>query len=864
MAKKSPRTPTPPKAVDCILKLFIKTDPLSEWTGDLQELYPTQVRERGLTKAKIWYFFQILLIVFSYLKTQTEGGLMMFKNYLKVALRNFRRQKIYSFINVVGLSVGMTVAILIFLLVRYERSYDTFHANVDTIYRVADAEYTMTAANLGQALKQEFPEVKHATRVVKLGGFLHNEKGFFKDTRIQCVDPEFFEIFSYPLVTGNLPDPLDEPFQILIKQELATRLFGSEDPIDQTINYNNRFDFLVTGVLQDIPENTHMKFDMLVSMLTFKALLGPKREYFLNRWGSKDFWTYIRLEDNVNPAQLEEKFPQFEKKYQDKEKMNLSLRSIRSIHLSGSQKFDMESNTDVRNLYFLSFTALLILLIACFNFMNLATAQVTKRSKEVGLRKVVGSSRGQLIRQFFGESMVFALVAMGFSLLLVKISLPAFNSFVQRNLNLNVFTDLGIVSMILVIAFLTGIISGSYPAIFISSFQPVRILKGGKFGSRKSLIFRNVLVVFQFSITIFLIFCALVVFNQLRFLEDKSFGTIEDPIINIYISDAELRSHPGRLENELRSNPQILDLTSSYNLPILIPTGNNVSWDGQTEEDSFIIRQTNVDYNFTDFYGMEIVKGRTFNKEIYTDRIQAVLINETAAGRIGWDDPIGKRIDYGTNEGMVVIGVIKDFNFQPLYEEIEPLAVSILQDSGFFGGVNYISLKISANHIPQTLAFLEKTWEKLSPKYPISYSFLDERIEARYQVERKMGKSVTYMAGIAILLACMGIFGLSLFTVEEKTKEIGIRKILGATSGNIVFILSKEFVRWVVIGAVLTFPMAWLVMNKWLQNFVYRTTIGVDAFVLALTLSMVVAFLAVSFQSIRAALGNPASAIRYE
>jgi putative ABC transport system permease protein len=858
------KLPTTPKTANFILKLFIKEEPFSERTGDLQEIFPSQVKECGLTRARLWYTFQILFILFSFFKTQTEWGVIMFKNYLKVALRNFRRQKVFSSINVVGLSVGMTVSILIFLLIRYERSYDTFHQNTDTIYRVADDDYSTTAANLAQALKQEFPEIKHAARVVKLGGFLQNERGYFNETEIQCVDPEFFNIFSYPLATGNLPEPLEQPFQVLITQELAAKLFGNNDPVDQTVNYNNRFDFIVKGVLQNIPENTHMKFDMLASMLTYRALLGPDYEHFLNRWGSHDFWTYIQLQDNVNTAQLEDKFPQFETKYKDLEKMDIFLQPVRSIHTSGNLRYEMETNTEVRNLYFLSTIALLILLIACFNFMNLATAQVTKRSKEVGLRKVVGSSRFQLIKQFFGESMVFSLVAMGFSLLIVKISLTAFNSFIQRNLELDVFNDIGILAIFLGIAFFTGLISGCYPAFFLSSFEPMRILKGGKFGSKKSLTFRNVLVVFQFSITIFLIFTSLVVFNQLNFLKDKSFGNIEDPIVNILLSDNHLRSNPALLENELRKNPQILDLTSSYNLPILIPTGNNVTWDGQTEEERFIIRQTNVDYNFIDFYGIEIAKGRSFNRENTSDKSQSVLINETAARRIGWEDPIGKRINYGVNEGMVVIGVMKDFNFKPLYDEIEPLVISLLQDSGYFGGVNYISAKISADHIPQTLEFFEKTWENLSSKYPLSYSFLDERIEARYQTEQKMGSSITYMAIIAVFLACMGIFGLSLFTVEEKTKEIGIRKILGATAVNIVFILSKEFVRWVVISALLTFPLAWFVMNKWLQNFAYRTNIGFDAFAYALALSLLVAFLAVSFQSIRAALGNPVNALRHE
>ncbi|MCJ7583044.1 MAG: ABC transporter permease, partial [Candidatus Aminicenantes bacterium] len=749
-------------------------------------------------------------------------------------------------------------------LVRYERSYDAFFDDAERIYRVADDDYSRTAANLSQALKQEFPEIKYAARVVKINGFLRNDKGLFHETEIQCVDPEFFNIFSYPLFTGLRPDPLDQPFQVLITVKTAARLFGQIDPVGQTLNYNNLFDFVVTGVLKDIPENTHMKFDMLTSMLTYKALLGPEYENFLSRWGSNDFWTYLQLQDNVSPAQMENKVPQFEEKYKDREKLNLFLQPVQRIHISGNLRFEMETNTDSRTLVFLSTIAVLILLIACFNFMNLATAQVTTRSKEVGLRKVVGSSRWQLIRQFFGESLLFAGIAMGITLLIVKLSIPVFNSFMQRNLEFRLFNDTGIILFFLGTALFTGLVSGCYPALFLSFFQPMRILKSGKYGSKKSLVFRNILVVFQFSINIFLIFSSLVVFNQLRFLKEKSFANTDNPIVNISISDAQLRANPLPLENELKNNTQILDLTSSYNLPISIPVGNNVSWDGQTEEEKFIIRQTNVDYNFTDFYGIEIINGRTFSKTNTTDKTQAVLINETAAKRIGWGDPIGKQIHYGSNHGMVIIGVMKDFNFKPLYNEIEPLAVSLLEDSGYFGGVNFISVKINAEHISQTLKSIEKSWDTLSSEYPFSYSFLDEQIEARYRTEQKMGQSIAFMAIIAIFLACLGIFGLSLFTVDEKTKEIGIRKVLGATASSIFFILSKEFIKWVVLGAALSFPVAWMVMKKWLQNFAYRTHIGPNVFVYALMLSVLVAFLAVSVQSIRAALGNPVKAIRHE
>jgi len=847
-----------------VFKVLLAEEAYKERAGDIEEIYSSIYNERGALSAKLWLLWEVIKAIPAFIKESVYWRSVMFQNYLKVALRNIKRQKVFSFINIVGLSIGLTVSILIFLLVRYERTYDSFQQNIDTLFRVADADYSTTAANLGQALKQEFPEIKHTARVVRRGGFLRNERGFFNNIDILCVDPEFFNMFGYPLENGNFPEPLDQPFQALITRRLSKILFGDEDPVGRTINYNDRFDLSVQGILRNIPENTHMKFDILVSMLTYKAILGPELEYFLNRWGSNDFWTYIQLHNSVDPFQLEKKFPQFEEKYKDQEKLDIFLQPVRGIHLSGNLKYEIENNSDFRNLLFLTALAILILLIASFNFMNLATAQVTKRSKEVGLRKVVGSSRSQLIGQFFGESMIFVLVSLAFSLLIVKAVLPVFNSFVQRNLELNIVKDPGVLVIFLAIAVFTGFASGFYPALFLSSFQPVYALKAGKFGSGKSLVFRNVLVIFQFSVTIFLIFSSLVIFNQLRFLKDRSFGNSENPIVNINILDSELRFNSGPLVNDLKKNPQVLELTSSYNLPIMIPTGNNVTWNGQTEEEKFIIRQTNVDYSFIDFYGIEIVKGRSFNKENATDKFQAVLINGTAAQKIGWEDPIGKKIDYGANEGMVIIGVMKDFNFKPLYNEIEPLVVSLLEDSGYFGGVNFISVKISASQIPQALESMEKIWGKHSPKYPFNYSFLDERIEARYQTEQKMGRSITYMAFIAIILACMGIFGLSLFTVEEKTKEIGIRKVLGANASNIVYILSREFVKWVLFGAALTFPIAWIVMNRWLRYFAYRTSIGLDVFIMSLTLTVLIAFLTVSFQSIKAALGNPANAIRHE
>ena len=541
--------------------------------------------------------------------------------------------------------------------------------------------------------------------------------------------------------------------------------------------------------------------------------------------------------------------------------LDLFLQPLTSIHLRGALKFEMETNVDVRFIYFLIMIAILILLIACFNFINLYSAQSMKRSKEVALRKVIGSNRWQLIKQFFGESLTYVLIALMLSLFLVKISLPAFNSFITRDIEFNIFIDQGIPLILLGIVIFTGLVSGCYPALILSSFQPIRIIRGTfKFGSKGKEIFRNVLVIVQFAIVISLITSSYIIFNQLNFLREKSFGTSDDPIVNIYLADRRLKSHPEPFISELKQNPQIIDLTTSLNLPISIQTGNSAHWDGQTEDEQFYIRQTYVDYGFIDFYNLEILKGRNFRKEITTDKEQAVLINETAARKIGWDNPIGKRLKYG-DEDVIVIGVVKDFHHQPLYTEIEPLAIGFIREKGFFAGVNYVSVKLRPENIQGTLAFLEKTWKKFSPGYPFNFAFLDESIQVRYQTEIKMGHGITSMAYIAILLSCMGVFGLSLYSIEEKKKEVGIRRVLGASAREIIIMISKRFILAVFLSFLVSLPATLYINMKWLQKFAYRTNIGIAPFVFSAALTLIITLLTISYQTIKAATANPVDSL---
>jgi putative ABC transport system permease protein len=841
-------------------------------SGDLGEEFEERVFERGRSRALLWYWGQVLHAVWCEFRLSIWFGGAMIKNFVKITLRNIKRQKLYAFINIAGLAVGLIVCILMVLYIRFELTFDDFHENADRIYRInahdlgRDLKFAGTQALLASTLKKDFPEVKYAARLVDWRGYLrytgrykNQEKDtMFSENRFFCVDPDFKDIFTYPLVMGDA-EALKEPFVLFITQKLADKYFRGENPIGKTLSFNNRHDFIIKGILKDVPENSYLQFDLLTSMATLKTLWG---EEWLNRWISHDFNTFVMLEKNADPALFEEKLGKFIRPV-DMERLDQRdvyfSQPLKKIHFGAGLRSEEGETNDIRYIYILSATVLLILLIACFNYTTLATARATKRMREIGLRKVVGAGRVSLIRQFLGESILFALLAFAIAVLSITLLLPWFNHLMNRNLAFSAASDL---PAFLFVSLLVGVAAGLYPAFYLSSFQPTRLFRGilAK-DSGSSSILRKSLVVTQFVITIALITCLLIIKNQIHYLTKNSMRDFDNVIVTVALNDEELRANYQALHQAFKQSPQVLDSTVSYSHPLNISWGMGLNWDG-IEEGQFA-RIGPVDFNYIDFYGLKIKRGRKMMEDMSTDRAEAVILNETAAKASPWEDPIGKRCQFDSQHG-VVIGIVEDFHFKSLYNQVEPLAMRHLYEEGHAGGAGYISLKISAYDIPGTLKYLEDTWEKFSSYFPFQYAFLDETIDSVYRTEIRLSHSLTSFTAIAIFLACLGLFGLTSFTAERRTKEIGIRKVLGASPKGIFLMLSKDIVKWVVLAAVGAFPLAYYAMQEWLKRFAYRTDISAGIFALATAFSLLIALLAMSYQSVKAATTDPVDSLRYE
>jgi putative ABC transport system permease protein len=837
-------------------------------SGDIGEEFEERVRETAKSRAYLWYWGQVLFAVWSEFKLSIWYGGAMIKNFAKITLRNIKRQRLYAFINIAGLSVALVVCVLMVQYIRFESTFDDFHEHADRIYRInahdlgRDLKFAGTQALLASTIKKEFPEVKFAARLVDWRGYFRYTSGnkdfLFSENTFFCVDPDFKDIFTYPLVMGDI-EALKEPFALFITQELADKYFLGENPIGKTVSFDKRHEFVIRGILKDIPENSYLQFDIIASMATLNTLWGEK---WLNRWISHDFNTFVMLEKNADPVRFEEKLRKFVRPV-DRDNMEerdvYYSQPLRKIHFGAGLRSEEGETNDIRYIYILSATVLLILLIACFNYTTLATSRATKRMREIGLRKVAGASRINIMRQFLGESVVFAVLAFTIAVLAVKLLLPWFNQLMNRNLEFSVFTDLPI---FFVLSLLIGLAAGFYPAFYLSSFQPTRLFRGTLIeGSASSSILRKSLVVSQFVITIALITCLLIVRKQISYITKNSMRDFDHLVVTVTLNDEELRKDYEPLLQAFRQSPQVLDSTVSYSHPLHISWGMGMTWAGK--EEAQFVRLGPVDFNYIDFYGLKIKRGRKMLEEMSTDKAEAIILSETAARLSPWENPLGKRCQVDGHEG-VVIGIIEDFHFKPLYNEVEPLALRHIYGEGIVGGAGNISLKISSYDIQGTLDYLEDTWEKFSSYFPFQYAFLDETIERIYRTEIRLSRSLTSFTIIAIFLACLGLFGLTSFTAERRTKEIGIRKVLGASANGIFLMLSKDIVKWVVLSAVLAFPIAYFSMQEWLNRFAYRIDIGLGTAGMATVFSLLIALLAMSYQSVKAATADPVESLRYE
>ncbi len=786
----------------------------------------------------------------------------MLKNYLKIALRNLKRHKGYSFINIAGLAIGITACLLLFLWVQDELSYDRYHEKADQIYRVisqweSDSQarrFAKTSAPLGPALVSEFPEIEKAVRFGS-NKFLIS----YKNTRfyeyIFFADHEIFDIFTLPLIKGNPKTALKEPYSIVVSEEMRDKYFGEDDPIGKIITLSEWHDFKITGVFKDMPQNSHFRFNFLGSFLDYAS-------HHFDQWGISNYHTYILTSKNFSPDELERKLPQFVEKYRGKEvryvyKYTYPIQALSSIHLHSNLDGEIEPNSSVGTIYIFSAIALFILVIACLNYINLSTARYANRAKEVGLRKVIGASRFQLIKQFLGESILFSFIALPLAVALSELLLPLFNSLYGKELGISYFDNLFLLFGLIGIILIVGIVSGIFPAFYTSALQPVKALRGMLKASSIISILRRYLVVTQFTISIVFVISTIVVFSQLDYIRSRKLGFQKEHIVNIPIHDKEALQRYETIKSEFLKDSSVLTVSASNFFP-----GKNIWYQSYWREsaradENLMISWVTVDHDFLDTFQIKLVQGRNFSRDFPNDLEGGYILNESAVKEIGWNVPLGK--EFRIIEKGSVIGVVEDFHFKSLHQEIKPVALCIYPK--FF---EYFSVRISPANISLTLDFLKNKWQELVPSQAFEYSFLDEDFGRLYKVEMRLGKIFSIVTALAIFIACLGLFGLAAFMAEQRTKEVGVRKVLGATVLNIVFMLSTEFSKWVLLANIIAWPVAYYAMNRWLQDFAYRTGIKAWVFPLAAIMAFGIALLATSFQAVKAALANPTETLRYE
>ena len=853
-----------------------RPDKRETYQNEFEEVYAMMVEKDGLCRARIWYMTQVLKLLKGKVVNKLYWSGLMMRNYFKTAFRNITKHRGYSLINIAGFTIGLSSCILIWLYIRYELSYDQYHNDAQYIYRVVREHrgspvwYNSSEHPLAASLKADFPEIVNATRVKKNDevGVVEYKSKLFNEEGLYFVDQDFLEIFTFPLISGDEHTALKEPFSVLITQRMAEKYFGSEDPMGKTLRIKEwygetKYDYTIIGILKNVPENSHFTFDFLISYNTLYTLKRGGRAS-VETWDYFEPKTYIKLSRHTNPINLEEKFPAFLIKYKGdasvptKEKMH--LQSLTDIHLGGNLRYELDANSDMKVIYLFSAIAFFIIFIASLNYVNLSVAQSTKRAVEVGIRKVVGAQRSQLVIQFIGESMVFSLLALLISVLVVNLVLPAFGSLIERNLTLNLIQDSGLLLLFLCLTFLIGFFSGCYPAFFISTFRPIKMMKGTlKISSKNLTTFRNSLVIVQFMMSIVLMICTLVIHKQLGYIKNKNMGFDQEQIIAIYTMDRNLKRNPDLFKMELLKNPDILCASASLDLPSTIHRSIRAEWEAGGEIRESELNYSFIDSDFLNVYDMTLVKGRNFSKEFSLDRERTIIINETAMRNFGWQDPVGKSFRCMSNE-WTVMGVVKDFHFRSLHSKIEPMIFLFHQNRG----IDYFSIKINPHDISNTIDFIEEKWKQFSSEFPFQYTFLNERIDKIYSAEEKFGESFNVFTIIALSIACLGLMGLASFVLEQKKKEISIRKVLGADFRSIMILLARTFIKCIVVAAVIACPIGYFVMNRWLENFAYRTTFGIEIFILSGLLALILALITISYQSFKAAVANPVDALKYE
>lgn len=817
----------------------------------------------------------------------------MIQNYLKIAFRSLLKHKVYSIINIMGLAIGIASCVLIVLFITDEFSYDSFHAKGDRIYKVAleriypghSTHYAVIPHSFGDAMQQDFPEVGS---VLKMAGPFnntgvsyrddHGEEKFFEENFVMAADSNFFDFFSIDITEGSAATALSKASDVVLTKQTARRYFGEEKAIGKTLRILNR-DYSVSAICEDVPENSHLQFDFL---------LRADNNFFAN--GQPNFigfnsHIYLLLKPGTDPGKLEAKFPEMvdtyasaqietnlKKSWDDYKKegngYRYFLQPLRGIHLDPTHiEAKIKPGGNITYVYFLMSISALILVIACINFMNLATARSAERGREVGVRKTMGSLKSQLIKQFLVESILVALFATLVALMVIFSVLPFFNDLTGKHLEFG--ADLRLVGGLLGITLLVGLLAGSYPAFVLSSFNPVAVMKGSFRTTNKGSALRNGLVVFQFVISIILIASTLVVRQQMQFMQNKSLGYNKDQIVIVERVFALQNPNVPTFIEEMKQLPEIESAAGSFSLLGGGRTGDffGEQWTSQGSSEIHTTKSMAVDDDFTAMIGFEIVDGRSFSRE--TNDSLSLMLNETAVRTFNLTDPVGRKLTQNVNtpEGPVsvaytVVGVVRDFNFQSLHDPITPL--TIRSNESFNGGAAYAYARVNGENLSSAIEGIESIWKEMAPGQPFRYSFLDENLNALYEKEKRAGQVFSVFSGLAILIACVGLFGLAAYTGQQRTKEIGIRKVLGATMGSVVVLLSKDFTKLILIAFMLAAPLAWYLMDNWLSGFAYRIHLGAGVFIVSGLMALLISWVTVSYQSIKAAVMDPVKSLRSE
>lgn len=798
----------------------------------------------------------------------------MFKNFLVVMLRNMKKHKIYTLINVLGLAVGMASVILIALFIRMELSFDRYHEKVDRICRLeailtlGEKDNPIASTNFApsRVMRDDYPEVESSVRFVPRRSVLVEQgSAAFYEEKIYYAEETVFDVFTYPMIKGDPSTALTRANTIVMSEEMAAKYFGDENPIGRTLTLNSTTDFEVTGVIEDVPKNSHLVFDMLISYETFRQA----RPQIADEWRSYfGCYSYVLLAEGTDYRQLEAKLPAMKEKYVGDSMKSAGadvqyfLNPITNIHLHSHKRHEAAGNSDIMYVYIFGVVAVFILLMACINFMNLATARSATRAGEIGMRKVLGADRRQIIGQFYAESIFYSLVSLVAGVLIAMLALPMFNSLASRELSLSLSSTPWLIPALAGLAVFVGLVAGSYPAIMLSRFKPISVLKAASNAHTASSGFRRVLVVAQFAISIALIVATFVVIDQLNFMKNRDLGFDKEQVVVIPIRERSMPRQIETIKDELKRQSGVISACASSHVPGGNSSGGSFVPEGMADGESIMMNVHNIDEDYVEVMGMQLVAGRSFSKEMPADSAQSLMVNEAAVRQAGWDDPIGKTIYNAGDPDQFkrnVVGVVKDFHYKSLHMVIEPLFITL--DRGFY---RYLFVRVGPGDVSGTLASLENVIKTFDPDRPFEYYFLDDSFDRLYRVEEKLQKIFYNFTGLAIFIACMGLFGLASFAAEQRTREIGIRKVLGSSVSGIVILLTKEFTKWVLLANLLAWPAAWYGLTKYLDHFAYSTNLKWYMFLVSGALALIIALVTVSIQTAKAARANPVEAIKYE